>query len=99
MSGEPEYLQQDSETSMEIVEASPSTLAILNQSEYAAMVATANIDKNKRNLEVFGKRLMAYATHSQPIALSMFYTLPRAGKQIVGPSVRYACLLYTSRCV
>jgi hypothetical protein len=90
MSGEPEYLQQDSETSMEIVEASPSTLAILNQSEYAAMVATANIDKNKRNLEVFGKRLMAYATHSQPIALSMFYTLPRAGKQIVGPSVRYA---------
>lgn len=85
-----EYLPQDSETSLEIVEASPSTLAILNQSEYAAMVATANLDKNKRNIEVFSKKLMAYATHSQPVALSMFYTLPRAGKQIVGPSVRYA---------
>jgi hypothetical protein len=85
-----EYLPQDSETSMEIVEASPSTLAILNQSEYAAMVATANLDKNKRKVDEFSKKLMAYATHSQPVALSMFYTLPRAGKQIVGPSVRYA---------
>jgi hypothetical protein len=85
-----EYLPHDNETSMEIVEASPSTLAILNQSEYAAMVATANLDKNKRKIDIFGKQLMAYATHSQPVALSMFYTLPRAGKQIVGPSVRYA---------
>jgi len=88
--GEQEYLPQDSETSLEIVEASPSTLAILNQSEYAAMVATANLDKNKRKIDIFSKNLMMYATHSQPVALSMFYTLPRAGKQIVGPSVRYA---------
>ena len=85
-----EYLPPENETSMEIVEASPSTLAILNQSEYAAMVATANLDKNKRKIDIFGKNLMMYATHSQPVALSMFYTLPRAGKQIVGPSVRYA---------
>ena len=85
-----EYLSPDGETSTELTEASPSTLAIITQSEYAAMVATANIDKNKRNIEVFSKKLMAYATHSQPVALSMFYTLPRAGKQIVGPSVRYA---------
>ena len=85
-----EYLPPENETSMEIVEASPSTLAILNQSEYAAMVATANLDKNKRKIDIFSKNLMMYATHSQPVALSMFYTLPRAGKQIVGPSVRYA---------
>ena len=85
-----EYLPPENETSMEIVEASPSTLAILNQSEYAAMVATANLDKNKRKIDIFSKNLMTYATHSQPVALSMFYTLPRAGKQIVGPSVRYA---------
>jgi hypothetical protein len=33
---------------------------------------------------------MAYANHSQAVALGMFYSLPRAGKQIVGPSVRFA---------
>jgi hypothetical protein len=54
------------------------------------MVATANMPQNKRKLDVFGKQLMSYATHSQPVALSMFYTLPRAGKQIVGPGVRFA---------
>ena len=85
-----EYLPPDSEAGMEIVEPSPSALAIITQSEYAAMVATANIPQNKRKLDVFGKQLMSYATHSQPVALSMFYTLPRAGKQIVGPGVRFA---------
>jgi hypothetical protein len=85
-----EYLPPDSEASMEIVEPSPSALAIITQSEYAAMVATANMPQNKRKLDVFGKQLMSYATHSQPVALSMFYTLPRAGKQIVGPGVRFA---------
>jgi hypothetical protein len=85
-----EYLPPDSEAGMEIVEPSPSALAIITQSEYAAMVATANMPQNKRKLDVFGKQLMSYATHSQPVALSMFYTLPRAGKQIVGPGVRFA---------
>jgi hypothetical protein len=85
-----EYLPPESETSMEIIETAPSTLAIITQSEYAAMVATANLPQNKRKLDVFGKQLMSYATHSQPVALSMFYTLPRAGKQIVGPGVRFA---------
>jgi len=85
-----EYLSPDSESTVELAESTPSTLAIITQSEYAAMVATANLTSNRRNVTVFGKRLMEYATHSQPVALSMFYTLPRAGKQIVGPSVRFA---------
>lgn len=85
-----EYLPPENEASMEIIETAPSTLAIITQSEYAAMVATANLPQNKRKLDVFGKQLMSYATHSQPVALSMFYTLPRAGKQIVGPGVRFA---------
>jgi hypothetical protein len=63
---------------------------VINQSEHAAMVTTANIERNRRNIDTFSKKLMAYATHSQPVALGMFYSLPRAGKQIVGPSVRYA---------
>lgn len=90
MANEGEYLSPESESSAEIAESAPSTLAIITQSEYAAMVATANLPANKRKMEVFSKTLMAYANHSQPIALSMFYTLPRANKQIVGPSVRFA---------
>ena len=88
--GEAEYLGVETENSLEITEVQPSALAVLNQSEHAAMVTTANLQANKRNLEVFSKKLMAYATHSQPVALGMFYTLPRAGKQIVGASVRFA---------
>src|SRR5208337_3333087 len=85
-----EYLPPESESSTEITEIQPSALAVLSQSEHAAMVTTANLAANKRNLIDFGKKLMAYATHSQPVALSMFYTLPRAGKQIIGASVRFA---------
>ena len=91
MTTEPEFLgAEDEERSLEITEAAPSALAVLRQSEHAAMVATANLRENRRSIELFSKKLMQYATHSQPIALGMFYTLPRAGKQIVGPSVRFA---------
>ena len=91
MATEGEYLQPESEDDpIEQIEAAPSTLAIITQSEYAAMVATANIKGNRRSVDEFSKKLMLYATHSQPIALGMFYSLQRAGKQIVGPSVRFA---------
>lgn len=85
-----EYLPPDAEITTEISEAPPSALAILNESEHAAMVTTANLPANRRRIDDFSKKLMAYATHSQPVALSMFYSLPRANKQIVGPSVRFA---------
>ena len=91
MANEAEYLQPESEDDpIEQIEAAPSTLAIITQSEYAAMVATANIKGNRRSVDEFSKKLMLYATHSQPVALGMFYSLQRAGKQIVGPSVRFA---------
>jgi hypothetical protein len=89
----PEYLTPDAEEESERQEieiASPSALAILNQSEHAAMVQTANLPSNRRKLAEFESRLMAYANHSQPIAISMFYSLPRSGKQIIGPSIRFA---------
>jgi hypothetical protein len=86
-----EYLSPENDDStVEITESAPSTLAIITQSEHAAMVATANLRGNRRSIDEFGKKLMSYATHSQPVALGMFYSLPRAGKQIVGPSVRFA---------
>jgi hypothetical protein len=88
---EPEIVSsEEEEYQQEIQQVSPSALAILNQSEHAAMVQTANLPSNRRRLVEFESKLKTYATHSQPIAISMFYSLPRAGKQIIGPSVRFA---------
>src|SRR6266567_6524921 len=91
----PDYLRPDDEDDeesqrQEFDDVSPSALAIINRSEHAAMVQTANLPKNRRKLADFDSKLMAYANHSQPVALSMFYSLPREGKQIIGPSVRFA---------
>lgn len=87
----PEYMpSEENESSIELQESAPSTLSIITQSEHAAMVATANMPRNRRNIEQFTKTLLAYATHSAPVALTMFYSLPRAGKQIIGASVRFA---------
>jgi hypothetical protein len=85
----PDFIAPEDEE-QEIVQTSPSALAVLAQSEHAAMVQTANLPGNKRKLAEFESRLMSYATHSQPIALQMFYSLPRGGKQVIGPSIRFA---------
>jgi hypothetical protein len=86
----PDYLAPDEGEIQENQQITPSALAILNQSEHAAMVATANVQANRRKLADFESKLMAYANHSQPVALLMFYSLPRANKQIIGPSVRFS---------
>lgn len=85
---DPEIISEARET--EIEAPSANALSVLNQSEHAAMVATANTKENRRNLDRFQNLLMSYATHSQRIAQSMFYSLPRANKQIIGPGVRFA---------
>lgn len=87
----PDILGPESEDfRSEQAEITPNALAILTQSEHAAMVSTANLPSNRRRLKDFDDKLMAYANHSQPVALSMFYSLPRAGKQIIGASIRFA---------
>lgn len=86
----PEIILPESEYHQETSEVSPSALSILNQSEHASMVTSANLPSNRRKLKDFDDKLMAYANHSQPVALSMFYSLPRAGKQIIGASIRFA---------
>jgi hypothetical protein len=87
----PELLVPDMEVEQnEIDQMSPSALAQLNRGDHAAMVYTANLPGNRRRLVEFDSKLRSYANHSQPIALSMFYSLPRAGKQIIGPSIRFA---------
>jgi hypothetical protein len=78
------------EERQEVAQISPSALAILNQSEHAAMVQTANIPGNRRKPSEFINRLKEYAAPSPAIALLMFYSLPRANKRIIGPSIRFA---------
>lgn len=68
-----------------------SALAVLNQSEYLAMVEIAR--KYPRSLKRFEERLDQYANHSERVALSMFYSIPRDKKQIVGASIRFAEIL------
>jgi hypothetical protein len=86
----PDDMETEEQERQSVDQMPPSALAILNQSEHAAMVQTANLRDNRRRLADFDSKLKAYATHSQPIALSMFYSLPRANKRIIGPSIRFA---------
>lgn len=72
-------------------QAPDSALAQINASEYIAMCNLAR--KYPRSLERFDDQVMKYANHSEPVALSMFYSLPRANKRIIGPSVRFAEIL------
>jgi hypothetical protein len=89
----PEVLSPDDDVDIErqeVAQISPSALAILNQSEHAAMVQTANLRGNRRSTGEFMNRLREYAAPNQTVALLMFYSLPRANKRIIGPSIRFA---------
>lgn len=72
---------------------SADALAVLNKSEIEQQVDIAK--KYPRNIDRFRKTLDQYACLNPAVATSMFYSLPRAGKQIVGPGVRMAETLLT----
>lgn len=72
---------------------SSDALAVLNKSEIEQQVDIAK--KYPRNIDKFRKTLDQYACLNPAVATSMFYSLPRAGKQIVGPGVRMAETLLT----
>ena len=61
---------------------SSDALAVLNKSEIEQQVEISK--KYPRNIEKFRQTLDKYACLNPAIATSMFYSLPRAGKQIVG---------------
>ncbi len=65
-----------------------SSLAILNKSEIEQQVEIAR--KYGRSISKFQKEMKEIASLSAPVALEMFYTLPRGGKQLVGASARFA---------
>lgn len=77
-----------------------SSLSVHEEADRSHQVATAK--KYPRSITEFRKNMLAIAMASQPVAMEMMYSLPRAGKQLIGPSVRFAEALITcwgnSRC-
>jgi len=67
---------------------SESSLSVHEEADRSHQVATAK--KFPRSITAFRNELKAIAIASQPVAMEMMYSLPRAGKQLVGPSIRFA---------
>jgi hypothetical protein len=65
-----------------------SSMAVLNRSELETQIDAAH--KHRRSIGRFLQEARALATYNEEVAASCIYTLPRAGKAIVGPSVRLA---------
>lgn len=77
---------QDADTDVQVIDAG--ALAVLNESEIAQQVATAH--RYPRSITRFRETLVAMATVDQATADSCIYSVPRGGKNIEGPSVRFA---------
>lgn len=64
------------------------TLSVMSKAEIDVQISTAHA--YPRSLAQFHKRAMEMLTLNQETALECFYTLPRGGKKILGPSIRLA---------
>lgn len=64
------------------------TLSAIEEADRSHQVATAK--RFPRSITKFRNELIEIAKANQPVAMEMMYSLPRAGKQLVGPSVRFA---------
>lgn len=65
-----------------------SALSKLEEADRAHMIATAR--KYPRSITKFVQDLTELSCYSAETAMEMIYSLPRAGKQLTGPSVRFA---------
>jgi hypothetical protein len=73
----------------ELIEISDSSaLEALNRSEIDIQISTAK--RYPRSIKNFKQQAMEMATLDEDTAGSMYYTVPRAGKKITGPSIRMA---------
>ena len=66
----------------------PSALEAISRAEIDVSIATAR--RFPRNLQAVKLAMMGFATLDEDTAAACFYTLPRGGKNIQGPSVRLA---------
>lgn len=71
--------------------AGSETLAVLSKAEMDVQITTAKM--YPRDLKRFKDNSMAMATMSEKVAGECIYALPRAGKNIEGPSARFAEIL------
>lgn len=76
------------ESTVEIVTAESGTVALLNKSEIDMQIATAH--KYPRSIKRFRDEALAMVTLNENIAQECIYSLPRDGKNIEGPSARFA---------
>lgn len=74
------------EDGQEIV--SDSQLTAYEEAERTSQVTIAK--KYPRSMTFFRRELAEIARMSQPVAMEMMYSVPRSGKQLIGPSVRFA---------
>ena len=65
-----------------------STMELIQRAEIDMQIATAK--RYPRDLAVVKKKMLSFATLDEETAESCFYTLPRDGKTIQGPTVRLA---------
>ena len=72
----------------EVLTAESGTVALLNKSEIDMQVATAH--KYPRSIKRFRDEALAMVTLNENIAQECIYSLPRDGKNIEGPSARFA---------
>ena len=63
-------------------------LTQINQAEVSIMISTAK--RYPRSIATFQRRVLDLATLDEETAAACFYSMPRGGKPIEGPSVRFA---------
>lgn len=70
---------------------------VANQLRAAEVNAAMNIARRyPRSIASFLKAAETLATHDEEVAASCMYSVPRGGKRIVGPSIRFAELLFNA---
>ena len=74
--------------SNEIMISDSGTVALLNKSEIDMQIATAH--RYPRSIKSFRDEALAMVTLNENIAQECIYSLPRDGKNIEGPSARFA---------
>ncbi|WP_439606834.1 hypothetical protein [Hydrogenophaga sp.] len=72
----------------EVLTAESGTVALLNKGEIDMQIATAH--KYPRSIKAFRNEALAMVTLNETIAQECIYSLPRDGKNIEGPSARFA---------
>lgn len=82
----PEVLGPDEDE--QEVELSSSSLSAIEEADRSHMIRTAR--QNPRSVTKFIEELTLIACHSPETAMEMMYSLPRDGKQLVGPSIGFA---------